>query len=111
MTRAIRALALPASVVLLLGTVDAWAQDWPQWGGTLDRNMVSGAKGLPERFDPSEKADPKTSGVKWSVRLGSHTYGNPVIAGGRGELAVRSSRSGLPSSALSPPRRRRGRRP
>jgi outer membrane protein assembly factor BamB len=57
--------------------------DWPQWGGTLDRNMVSGAKGLPIRFDPSPNANPKTSGVKWSVKLGSHTYGNPVISGGK----------------------------
>ena len=61
----------------------ARAEDWPQWGGTLDRNMVSGAKGLPDKFDPSEKADPKTCGVKWSVKLGSHTYGNPVISGGK----------------------------
>jgi len=45
--------------------------------------MVSDAKGLPVRFDPSERANPKTSGVKWSVRLGSHTYGNPVVAGGK----------------------------
>jgi outer membrane protein assembly factor BamB len=59
------------------------AQDWPQWGGTLERNMVSDAKGLPERFDPALDADPKTSGVKWSVKLGSRTYGNPVISGGK----------------------------
>lgn len=59
------------------------AADWPQWGGTLDRNMVSDAKGLPVKFEPSGKTDPKKSGVKWSVKLGSHTYGNPVISGGK----------------------------
>ena len=67
----------------LTATAPCLAQDWPQWGGTLQRNMVSDAKGLPVHFDPSPKADPKTSGVKWSVKLGSHTYGNPVISGGK----------------------------
>ncbi len=70
-------------VAVLLMTLSATAQDYPQWGGTLERNMVSAAKGLPDRFEPSENADPKTSGVKWSVKLGSHTYGNPIIAGGK----------------------------
>jgi outer membrane protein assembly factor BamB len=59
------------------------AQDWPQWGGTLQRNMVSDAKGLPDQFDPAIHNDPAKSGIKWSVKLGSHTYGNPVIAGGK----------------------------
>src|SRR6266404_4976638 len=59
------------------------AQDWPQWGGTLDRNMVSDAKGLPDHFDPSKRDDPQKSGIRWSVKLGSHTYGNPVISGGK----------------------------
>jgi outer membrane protein assembly factor BamB len=66
-----------------LGALRCAAQDWPQWGGTLARNMVSDAHGLPDHFDPSAKADPKTRGVKWSVKLGSHTYGNPVISGGK----------------------------
>ncbi len=58
------------------------AQDWPQWGGSLERNMVSSAKGLPVKFDPLSK-DPKTSGIKWVAKLGSHTYGNPVVSGGK----------------------------
>ena len=45
--------------------------------------MVSDAKGLPIRFDPSPGVNPKNSGIKWSVKLGSHTYGNPVISGGK----------------------------
>src|SRR5437773_626999 len=68
----IRLLTVCASMAVI-SAVTARAQDWPQWGGTLDRNMASGAKGLPDRFDPSEKADPKTSGVKWSAKLGSHS--------------------------------------
>jgi outer membrane protein assembly factor BamB len=51
--------------------------DWPMWGGTPDRNMVSAMKGLPASWDiPSKK------NVKWMAELGSQTYGNPVVAGG-----------------------------
>jgi len=45
--------------------------------------MVSDAKGLPTQFDPLLSSDPQTSGIKWSAKLGSHTYGNPVISGGK----------------------------
>ncbi len=75
--------ALICGAAVAPATARGLAQDWPQWGGTLQRNMVSDAKGLPVQFDPSPSADPKTSGVKWSVKLGSHTYGNPVVSGGK----------------------------
>jgi outer membrane protein assembly factor BamB len=51
--------------------------DWPMWGGTPDRNMVSDAKGLPTSWDVASKKN-----VKWVAALGSQTYGNPVVAGG-----------------------------
>ena len=51
--------------------------DWPMWGGTPDRNMVSTMKGLPTAFDMKTKKN-----VKWIAELGSQTYGNPVVAGG-----------------------------
>ena len=53
--------------------------DWPMWGGTPDRNMVSTMKGLPTTWDIAEKKN-----VKWVATLGSQTYGNPVVAGGHG---------------------------
>lgn len=66
------------------------AQDWPQWGGTLDRNMFSPAKGLPDRFDPgkfkqgSEEVDlATTKNVKWVARLGTQSYGNVTVSRGR----------------------------
>ena len=31
------------------------AKDWPQWGGTDGKNMVSEEKGLPDSFVPGEK--------------------------------------------------------
>jgi len=64
--------------------------DWPQWGGTDDRNMVSDEKGLPTHFEVgkpkagSEEIDlATTKNVKWVLKLGSQTYGNPTVAGGR----------------------------
>jgi outer membrane protein assembly factor BamB len=51
--------------------------DWPMWGGTPDRNMVSSMKGLPSTWDVTKKTN-----VKWMATLGSQSYGNPVVAGG-----------------------------
>src|SRR5580693_2355550 len=51
--------------------------DWPMWGGTPDRNMVSHMKGLPTEWDIKTKKN-----VKWVAELGSQSYGNPVVAGG-----------------------------
>jgi outer membrane protein assembly factor BamB len=51
--------------------------DWPMWGGTPDRNMVSSMKGLPGEWDVKTKKN-----VKWVAQLGSQSYGNPVVAGG-----------------------------
>jgi outer membrane protein assembly factor BamB len=51
--------------------------DWPMWGGTPDRNMVSDMKGLPTDWDIKTKKN-----VKWVAKLGSQSYGNPVVAGG-----------------------------
>ena len=56
---------------------DPGSGDWPMWGGTPDRNMVSGAKNLPSTWDVAKKTN-----VKWVASLGSQSYGNPVVAGG-----------------------------
>ena len=57
----------------------ATAQDWPMWGGSPDRNMVSGsASRLPSEWDVESGRN-----VRWVAALGSQTYGNPVVAGGR----------------------------
>lgn len=51
--------------------------DWPMWGGTPDRNMVSPMKGLPTSWDLKAGKN-----VKWVAELGSQSYGNPVVAEG-----------------------------
>ncbi len=53
-------------------------KDWPLWGGTIGRNMVSGEKGVTFDFDLKEKKN-----VVWSAQLGSQTYGNPIVSGGK----------------------------
>ncbi len=52
-------------------------KDWPMWGGTNDRNMVSTMKGAPVSWDVTKKIN-----TKWVSALGSQTYGNPVVADG-----------------------------
>jgi outer membrane protein assembly factor BamB len=56
---------------------DPGSGDWPMWGGTADRNMISNMKGLPTTWDVKTKKN-----VKWVAQLGSQTYGNVVVAGG-----------------------------
>ena len=52
-------------------------------------DMYSKAKGLPEKFDAgklkagTEDVDiASTKNVKWAIKLGSQSYGNPVVTGG-----------------------------
>ncbi len=52
--------------------------DWPMWGNTLTRNMVSDATGLPAEWDTDTGLN-----VKWVAALGSASYGNPVVADGK----------------------------
>ena len=81
-----------ACIALGLLSPFASAADWPMWGGSPSRNMVSPGKGLPapEEISPgkflpkSETIDPKsTKNVRWVSKLGSQAYGTPVVAGGR----------------------------
>ena len=56
---------------------DPGTGDWPMWGGTPDRNMVSNMKGLPTSWDVKTKKN-----IKWVAQLGSQSYGNVVVSGG-----------------------------
>jgi outer membrane protein assembly factor BamB len=73
----------------------AATQDWPQWGGTQGRNMYSTVKGLPDHFaqgkdgkvefkQGTEELDrASVRNLKWVAKLGSQSYGNVTVAGGR----------------------------
>jgi len=54
------------------------SQDWPMWGGSPHRNMISTMKNLPESWDPKTGKN-----IKWKVQIGSTSYGNPVVADGK----------------------------
>jgi outer membrane protein assembly factor BamB len=61
----------------LLAASASLSADWPMWGGTPSRNMVSPLKGMPTQWDVKSGKN-----VKWVAALGSQSYGNPVVAGG-----------------------------
>lgn len=78
--------ALSLAAVPMVGM----AADWPMWGGTSSRNMVSDGSGFPTTWDVgrykgnTEEIDMATTkNVKWVAKLGSQTYGNPAISGGK----------------------------
>jgi outer membrane protein assembly factor BamB len=54
------------------------SQDWPMWGGTAQRNMISAMKNLPESWDVKIGKN-----IKWKAQIGSSSYGNPVVADGK----------------------------
>ena len=70
-------LAVAFSIACVVAS-DPGTGDWPMWGGTPDRNMVSNMKGLPTTWDVNTKKN-----VKWVATLGSQSYGNPVVSGGQ----------------------------
>ncbi len=71
------------TVMLVMGLAAATgmlhAADWPMWGGTPQRNMVNHVeKNIPASWDTATGKN-----IKWVARLGSQTYGNPVVAHGK----------------------------
>ena len=62
---------------LALTSASKGVTDWPMWGGSPDRNMVSDATGLPTVWDVKTGKN-----IKWVAELGSQSYGNPVVAYG-----------------------------
>ena len=63
----------------ILSTIGFYAMvDTAMWGGSPGRNMVSTETGLPAEWDPESGKN-----IKWTAQLGSQTYGNPVIIGGK----------------------------
>ena len=69
--------AVAATLADARGRSDPAGTDWPMWGGTPDRNMLSSMKGLPTTWDVKTKKN-----IKWVAELGSQAYGNPVVANG-----------------------------
>ncbi len=68
-------LLLLAACILAAQSADA---DWPMWGGSVQRNMVSPLKALPSSWDIQSGKN-----IKWKADLGSTSYGNPTVADGK----------------------------
>jgi hypothetical protein len=69
---------------------DSVTKEWPQWGGDSHRNNTPVGKGIPHHWKPGKFAgnpaewQPATAeNVKWVARLGSQSYGNATLAGGK----------------------------
>jgi outer membrane protein assembly factor BamB len=66
---------------------DAPTLEWNQWAGSPVRNNTPVGKNIPTEWNPGE-FDNKTGewqpdsaqNIKWVARLGSQSYGNPVVA-------------------------------
>ena len=98
--------AAPAKVALALILtalpLTASASDWNQWGGSPVRNNVSPAKNIPAEWTPGD-FDPTTGvwqpdtskNVAWVASLGSQTYGNPVVAGGKAYVGTNNGKGWL----------------
>jgi outer membrane protein assembly factor BamB len=54
------------------------AKDWPQWGGWSGRNNTPDGKNIPIEWDIESGKN-----IIWSAKIGSQTYGNPVVANGK----------------------------
>lgn len=66
------------------------AADWPQWGGSTSRNNTPEGRNIPVQWDVG-KFEPGTGAwlpasaknIRWVARLGSTSYGSPIVAGGK----------------------------
>ncbi|MFT7485206.1 MAG: outer membrane protein assembly factor BamB [Candidatus Paceibacteria bacterium] len=82
--------ALHLTTLLAIGSPLMAQNDWPMWGHDETRNMVSNTKGLPAEFAPgdfkgaTDDIDVTTAkNLKWVAKIGSQTYGNPTVSGGK----------------------------
>jgi len=62
--------------------------DWAQWGGTSYRNNTPEATGIPidwsvGRLNRETGVWTGQKNIKWVSPVGSQTYGNPVVSGGK----------------------------
>ena len=65
--------------------------DWPQFGGSPGRNNAVEASDLPTEWDVD-----KGKNIKWSVPLGSESYGSVVVANGRVYVGTNNGNAYLP---------------
>ncbi|MCA9201040.1 MAG: PQQ-like beta-propeller repeat protein, partial [Planctomycetales bacterium] len=67
-----------AAVRGVIDQLQVGKSDWPQWAGSHFRNNVTDEPEIPTDWDVKDGTN-----VRWSMPLGSETYGNPVVANGK----------------------------
>jgi outer membrane protein assembly factor BamB len=67
-----------AETLKVIKTMKVKPGDWPQWGGSHFRNNVPEGKGIATEWDVEDGTN-----IKWAAKLGSETYGNPIVANGK----------------------------
>lgn len=67
-----------AEVLKMIKTMKVKTTDWPQSGGSYSRNNTPLGKGIATEWNVEDGTN-----IKWSAKLGSETYGNPVVANGK----------------------------
>ncbi|MFO0791087.1 MAG: PQQ-binding-like beta-propeller repeat protein [Pirellulales bacterium] len=73
-------------------------KEWTQWGGSSARNNTPEGHNIPTEwaigeidYKTGEWKPEKAKNVKWVARLGSQTYGNTVVAGGKAFIGTNNS--------------------
>ena len=67
-----------AFVVSAISKMKVGPHDWPQWGGSTSRNNTPDGKNIPVSWNVDTGEN-----IRWSMPLGSETYGNAVVANGK----------------------------
>lgn len=61
-----------------IAKLDVGKSDWPQWGGSPYKNNTPPGENIPTNWNIEDGTN-----IKWTARLGSQSYGNPVVANGK----------------------------
>ena len=77
--------------------------EWSQWGGSAGRNNTPVGHNIPTEWEvgdfdyrTGEWDSTNAENIKWVSRLGSQTYGNAVVAGGKVFVGTNNSGGWLP---------------
>jgi outer membrane protein assembly factor BamB len=67
-----------AEALAAIAKQDVGRYDWPSFGGWPSRNNTPHGVNIPTEWDIETGQN-----IKWTAKLGSQTYGNPVVANGK----------------------------
>ena len=80
------------ATLALIARSDPSSGDWPMWGGTPDRNMVSNMKGLPTDLGREEQEERQVGGGRWVRRpTAIQSSPNGVVLVGTNNEAVKDT--------------------